>query len=287
MIVIYEKPGRMANCIWLYAHFVAFSAEFGVPVSFPAFGEYGRYFRSTSNSLMYNYPERKSVLAFSFLRNVYLKVISFFVKACQKLKLKPGFIEMVSLRNDNEMNLEETQNVTLLSKRVVLLKGWLYRADQLIAKHKSKILVHFEPAPEYQKNVDALIENCRKECELLVGVHLRREDYRTFLDGIYFYELSDYKAKMNEVQQLYKEKKVGFLICSNEQIESEGFEGLKIFKGNDHIIEDMYSFAKCDLILGPPSTYSMWASFYGNVPLYQIKKIGDPIGINDFKVVIN
>jgi hypothetical protein len=29
----------------------------------------------------------------------------------------------------------------------------------------------------------------------------------------------------------------------------------------------MYALAQCDLILGPPSTFSQWASFYGQRPL--------------------
>jgi hypothetical protein len=32
----------------------------------------------------------------------------------------------------------------------------------------------------------------------------------------------------------------------------------------------MYVLAACDLILGPPSTFSIWASYYGQVPLMQL-----------------
>jgi len=30
----------------------------------------------------------------------------------------------------------------------------------------------------------------------------------------------------------------------------------------------IFSFAKCDYIVGPPSTFTSWASFYGDVPVY-------------------
>lgn len=33
------------------------------------------------------------------------------------------------------------------------------------------------------------------------------------------------------------------------------------------MIEDLYAFAKTDLLMGPPSTFTLWASFYGDVPL--------------------
>jgi hypothetical protein len=39
-------------------------------------------------------------------------------------------------------------------------------------------------------------------------------------------------------------------------------------------VEDLYSLARCDYLLGPPSTFSLWASFYGNVPLHQMASAG-------------
>jgi hypothetical protein len=40
--------------------------------------------------------------------------------------------------------------------------------------------------------------------------------------------------------------------------------------GPGHFIEDLYALASCDYIIGPPSTFSQWASFYGNVPRYMV-----------------
>ncbi|MBF0205364.1 MAG: hypothetical protein HQK53_00600 [Oligoflexia bacterium] len=42
------------------------------------------------------------------------------------------------------------------------------------------------------------------------------------------------------------------------------------FRGN--IIEDLYSIARGDLILGPPSTYSGWAAWYANIPLVNLNR---------------
>ena len=48
----------------------------------------------------------------------------------------------------------------------------------------------------------------------------------------------------------------------------------------------MYSLAECDYIVGPPSTFSTWASFYGNVPIYRITDPSAEFSIADFKVLI-
>jgi hypothetical protein len=34
---------------------------------------------------------------------------------------------------------------------------------------------------------------------------------------------------------------------------------------------DLYALAKCDYLLGTLSSFSQWASFYGNKPLYQVR----------------
>jgi hypothetical protein len=78
---------------------------------------------------------------------------------------------------------------------------------------------------------------------------------------------------MQRVERQHEGKRVGFLICSNAKLRGSDFARFNHTFGSDHLIEDMYSFAKCDLILGPPSTYTMWAAFYGNVPLYMIEDI--------------
>lgn len=287
MIIIYEKPGRLANSLWLYAHFIAFAAEHNVSLAFPAMEDYGSYFRSLENSLLYRYPEKKSVVSFSFLRKLIVKCFSFFVYVILKIGIKPSSIELLQINNNADFDLENEGNLSQLKQKLVIVKGWLYRSNTLIVKHRTAVLNFFRPIEKHEKNILGLIEKCRKECEVLIGMHIRREDYKTFLDGIYYYEMEDYKNKMLELRKLFADKKVTFLICSNEIMNPADFSDFNIVMANDHIIEDMYSLAKCDFIVGPPSTYSMWASFYGNVPLYQIKKIKEPIALKDFEVTKN
>lgn len=45
----------------------------------------------------------------------------------------------------------------------------------------------------------------------------------------------------------------------------------------------MYLLARCDYIIDPPSTYTMWASFYGNVPLYMITDPTQSILLDSFQ----
>jgi hypothetical protein len=88
------------------------------------------------------------------------------------------------------------------------------------------------------------------------------------------YSLKDWRLIMEKMLSLLAPKTVAFLICSDENYhaETEVFAGLPVYFGTGHMIEDLYSLAQCDYLIGPPSTYSMWASFYGRVPMCQLPK---------------
>jgi hypothetical protein len=172
------------------------------------------------------------------------------------------------VRLDGPEFLEEARRPGIL-----FVQGWQFRDRSNFTRHAEAIRAHFEPLEVFQHNVDVLMKSARAGCDLLVGVHIRHGDYKRFLDGKYFYEIDEYVGVMKRVVGLYPDKRVGFLICSNVRQKEEDFEGFNFTFGNDHLIEDMYSFARCDLLLGPPSTYTMWASFYGRVPLYMIEDV--------------
>ena len=71
--------------------------------------------------------------------------------------------------------------------------------------------------------------------------------------------------------KLYKDKRVVFFIASNENVPKETFNEFEIIDGNMMCAAfDLYALSKCDRIIGPPSTFSRWASLMGNVPLYFI-----------------
>jgi hypothetical protein len=54
--------------------------------------------------------------------------------------------------------------------------------------------------------------------------------------------------------------------------------------GPGHQVEDLYALAACDRLLAAPSTFSMWASFYGAVPLYVVPHAAPDFSLADFRV---
>jgi hypothetical protein len=77
---------------------------------------------------------------------------------------------------------------------------------------------------------------------------------------------------MQQAVELFLNKKVAFLICSNSIPDKSLFRNFNCVMGTNQPVEDMYSFAQCDFLIGPPSTFTGWASFYGQVPVVTISK---------------
>jgi hypothetical protein len=70
---------------------------------------------------------------------------------------------------------------------------------------------------------------------------------------------------------------VAFLVCSNEPVAPLlSLEGLKVFEGPGTAIGDLYALAGCDKLMGPPSTFSLWASYWGGRPGANAPKHGGP-----------
>jgi hypothetical protein len=135
----------------------------------------------------------------------------------------------------------------------------------------------YVPNQNIVAEVKSVMERYRREGYFIIGVHIRRGDYKTFEGGQYYFEFEEYKQHMLALCGVYKDRKVCFAISTNEKIDTGGFDGLEICKtSNTTAIHDLYMLTQCDRIIGPLSTFSRWASFYGEVPLCFISR-GDVI----------
>ena len=150
-------------------------------------------------------------------------------------------------------------------------------------KYLKEIRTIFTPNLEIVTNVQNFFLDIRKDYQIVIGLHIRYGDYRQYLNGKYFYSLSQYKTLINNITKLFPDKKLIFFIASNEQINVSELKpyNYTVFP-NSNASLDLYSLSKADFLIGPPSTYSAWASLLGDTPIYFIKDINKKIEIEDF-----
>ena len=275
MITIVGKPGQLGNSLFLFANFLACAIENNLNIANPAFDEYAEYFQTTSRDFFCRYPARASLWRGNrWTRKILFSVNYYLTRLLVRSRFKTRHLRAIALDWDEEVRLDSPEFLALArSTKLLFAQGWLFRDRTNFNKHADAIRAFFEPLEVFQHNIDRLIKGAREDCDLLVGVHIRHGDYKSFLDGKYFYEVHEYARLMERIEEMHPNRRVKFLICSNVKQNAADFARFNFIFGNDHLIEDVYSFARCDLIIGPPSTYTMWAAFYGRVPLYMIEDI--------------
>ena len=271
MIIISNKPGQLGNLLFIYANFLAYGLENKVKVFNPSFYQYHKYFKSTSSSSL---SINKIIYTFCYLT----------ARILFRLKIKTALISALALDWGESVDLE---NESQLNSKLCFVQGWLFRSDNLMINHKTDITRFFEPEELFKNKINSFFAknftgtNCS-----IIAIHIRLGDYKTFENGKYYYTIEQYLNIIKNLALLFKTQNPHFLICSNEQINlsKKETDGLKITFAPGHELLDMYCLANCNYIVGPPSTYSMWASFYGAVPLYMIEDANKEIVIDDFKI---
>ena len=294
-IIIAKRCGRLANRIILFANIIAYAEEHSITVTNFTFQSYAHLFQSTLHTCRCSYPSKKNyqlnfiLKPFVYFLNLFRllhQVTSFLCKILLKYKFLQKFYPIIS-----DCNLSKPSCLTdfkpmhmLESNSTVFIYGWKFREPKLTIKHASKIRAFFNPTHEINRVISSNVGELRKECDLLVGVHVRRGDYDKWKSGEFFFAQEDYSMFMKQISRLYFEKNVLFLICSNEKVDRSKFEDFSIEINDASPIEDIYTLSECDLIIGPPSTFTQWASFYGKKPLLHIYSKDYKFTKDDFKV---
>jgi hypothetical protein len=285
VVVIAKRYGRLANRMFLFAHLIGAAAERGFTVLDPAFVGQARYFPATARALVPRFPERgRTVPPFPGGRAAVYVAVKAAAMSLRRLR-SVGEIGAIRLAPGQRLDLDDPAFLDALARyRVVVIEGWRFRDPAGCDRHRDVIRRFFTPFEHHLRVAREAVETARRADRLLVGVHVRRADYRQFKDGRFLYSHRQYGALMRGVQEAFPEREASFLVCSDEPVPGEAFRGFDVHLGPGHELHDLYALAGCDLLLGPPSTYTGWASYYGDVPVYQVHDPGKPVRREAFAV---
>jgi Glycosyl transferase family 11 len=282
MILIADRNGQLGNRISTFAHFIGWGLEYGVRIANPGFRNYAQYFEGTFADPWCRYPAQSPSAIDALTRRIVYPLIFYAARHARRANIQTPWLATQNSRGDIFDLGSHTEE--LLAAKLTMVRGWQFRDDPNFQKYRDAICAHFTPRPVHLRRIGECIARARANCDILVGVHIRRGDYIKHLNGRYFYDPSVYRAFMERIGTVFENKSVGFLICSNEPVDGSKFNGLNFHFGTNHLVEDMYSFASCDYLIGPPSTYTIWASYYGKVPLFAITSPQANLQLANFEV---
>lgn len=290
MVIYFHKAGQLANRLFAASHLLANAKENDYRLLLLSLDEYSPFYQGTKG--------RKISSKFAY------GIALLFFKSCIKIGLRKSpfhqiivaeipefsFGESTTYRWDAKNHYDLRNNFflrTVKQKPIIILFGRFFRDHRSIKEHKGTIRSFFTPIKSITNKVERHVSKVRVKSDLLVGVHIRKGDYRYFKGGKYDYSIRQYITVLNDIHNnIFDEKKLAYIICSNEQIDNHVFEDLpyEVRQHNGTPYEDLYCLSCCDYIVGPPSTFSLWASFLKNTPLYHIKDPEKQIRIEDFVV---
>ena len=281
MIIVTSSEGGLCNKLFHFSHLLSFSMTNNQKIWYPFFFEQQKYFPNLNHIL----PASKNIYfaTNAFTRRMLPVINKFFY--CLYLITGTFILEYFS---GNKGEIDLTQNIKNAKRSLIICNGWLIRDSVNFSIQSETLRLLFKFNKTTLKRANNIINFAKSSSQVkVIGIHIRRGDYKEWQDGKYYYSDLQYEKILNSTVDLFKQNQteIQFIICSDEPINIHG--PLKKFAplvSNGTEIDDLCLLSLCDYIIGPPSTFSSWASFMGNVPLFHIDS--ESTNVN-FKITIN
>jgi hypothetical protein len=287
VIVIYDRPGQLGNQLWAYSNVFVLAKECGSAVIVVLGKE---VYPFLDIQLLSNNTGIK-IHAFtdnSATGKIVRRLCMFVTSDTRKRKIARPFLSLLGVRVIRNFKQENIFRKEYKRSRWYFINSWENRVNKkyFIANH-SFVQSLIQPEKKIRISAAEKIASLRQKHTIIVAVHIRRGDYKNFLNGKYYFEDAVYHRYMLQLNVLFGGNNILFYIFSNEQIQTENYEGINLhFDRSQTAAGDMWSMANCDYIIGPVSTFSMWASFWKQTPLYFIENAGYTITKQNFKPII-
>ena len=264
-MIFARDKSQMCNNLLQFAHIYAWGREHGRKVMSMRFSYKYPYFKITHSSLV------------SFPLYVVAKFLAA-IKVLPTASFKHAECDPVALEQ------------MMLSHKHIVVSGWYVHFYELFLKYRDEICDLFTIDPQYTEPVK---KKMQKWEGVRLGVHIRRGDYAEWKHGIYCYDDDTYTDYIRQFVALIPDKTICVCLSTNDPTLSA--KEYRELLGNDpriqvhllggNAVEDLFMLSECDYVIGPPSTYSLVAAMYRDIPLCRIDQVNDgKLSLSDFKL---
>lgn len=262
MIFVRDK-GQMCNNILQYAHLYAWGREHQVRTVSMRFAYKYRYFKICSTP-WHNF--------FVYLMAKWGAGIGIIPKACFHKK-----------GGDTS-----AQEAMMKKKKLVVAEGWEVAFPDLFLKYRSEIVSLFAFKEEISGKIRKYVQETAPADSIKLGIHIRRGDYARWNGGRYFFEDEVYISLIRQFAALFPDKRIVVYLCSNDnKVNATDYRMLSgidnVYRPDGNPAEDLCLLSLCDYVIGAPSTFSLVASLYRDIPLYWIEDKDEPLSLEVFK----
>lgn len=296
LLIYSHGGGRLGNQLLVFSHLLSWYWENpNYRLMNLSFWEYAELFETTRHNAICYFSERGAssprILQYLHNRPMLTKQLLGYVRY-PTLKLSDWNLlhHRVDVGFNKVLDLSSSDfNHLLDKKKVVMLSGWQIRCWELVKKYQDDIRSYFTPLPKYSLPANKFMQRLKDNYDLIIGIYIRQEDYKQWLNGRFYFETETYLKWMKELYDLYAYKKICFLIAGNATGDTSVFKDFpcEFATGNinagGHYLENIIELSQCDLILSVPSTFSTWAAFLGDTPIMPV--VSKETAVQDIKIM--
>lgn len=294
-IVFTHGGGRFGNQMFSFAQILAFAFEHeNIDIINMSFWEYSNLLERGEQSCIYTTATNSDRYKFwqylcvfcnnlrikndSLLKRTIIFVLYFygnsiFLSHYQSIFKNSG--EFLIGQRDETFDLATSNSFALInSRKATFLSGWNICDWKLVEKHQQKIREFLKIRQEYISISNSFISEKREKYDFLIGVMIRQGDYQFWENGRYYFQTNQYSKWLNQLSSIFsRHGKIGFIIASDTAQEIGEFDNQNIHfttgiaGDSGHYLESLMQLSLCDMIASPPSTFSMWAAFVGNISM--------------------
>ncbi len=271
-----NRTGRLGNRLFSRAHVYAAALELGETVIDWGLNDYKNFFPNCSKTKLPIYPLQNNHLPNypnNFLANeTLLNIIN---------KLRPRITgeignfwnQCYGKGNPEDMRIDTKKFESFCnSHNNIFLNGYKLKCNNWVKKHRSEICKYFKIHDSYYFKWGKLINFWRKEYSEIIGIHMRRGDYKTAIRGDFYLSPNEYAFILKNLVEIDFKKSLIILFSEDRFTDKNEWENLNnsfsfsnFILNNGSILDDLTGLVFCDKIIGPKaSTFSKWAAFYGN-----------------------
>lgn len=285
-VLIASKTGRLGNRLFLSAYFMANAMARGYRLLNPALGEYARFFEGSARDPWCRFPSLRRGMDHDIAEQCREMILRFIPVMS---RLVPGRMIDIRATLDAEDGVYDLNGEDFLRRieagGLIFAKGWKFRdGENLLSGHRA-IADYFTPVAEIRAKAELAVQQARSLGDFVIGVHVRQGDYREWKGGVHYFESVQYARWMHEASRLHPGRRIAFLVCASDPVDAGIFSDFAVTWGPGDVVADLHALSLCDTIIGPPSTFSTWASYRGRVPLCVVRSHTQEIKADGFRLV--
>lgn len=199
-----------------------------------------------------------------------------------KYGAKWGMISRVSFMEESDITEENLKKLETSS--LVFVSGWFFRDYDAFLQHRNEIKELFAFKKKIIGKVNSRLSFASSKPR--IGVHIRRGDYVRWQGGKYYFSDEEYSFVISSFLKNsgFRDAEV-WIVSNDKSLRQEVYQknlDADVFFLSGSAAEDLYTLSICDYLIGPPSTFSLMASFYQDIPLYWIHDKTKEVTVESF-----